>query len=177
MCEIWKDVIGLEELYEVSSLGRVRTKQKIRWNSKCFANRRVRYLNLRVHPWGYIYVGLTKNKTQTRFAVHRLVACAFSPNPENKPFVNHIDGNKTNNNANNLEWVTRSENAKHAFRIGLQSNKGMKHPKHKVTDGIVKEIREKFNPRKYSSRKLATEYGLSKTNILDIVHKRIWSHI
>lgn len=177
MSEVWKDIKGYEDLYEVSSTGRVRTKEKVRWNSKCFAKRKVRYLTIKEHPCGYIYAALSKDKKQQRHLVHRLVAEVFIPNEHNKPFVNHIDGNKLDNTLINLEWVTRSENAKHAFRIGLQSNKGEKHPKHKITNKIVQEIREKFRPRKYSSRKLAVEYGLSKTNILDIIHKRIWSHI
>lgn len=177
MEEIWRDVIGYEELYEVSNLGQVRTKEKIRWNSKCFAFRKVRYLTIKEHPSGYIYAALSKDKKQRRYLVHRLVADAFIPNTNNKPFVNHMDGNKLNNVLSNLEWVTRSENAIHAFKIGLQCNKGEKHPKHKATEKIVLEIRAKFQPRKYSSRRLATEYGLSKTNVLDIVNKRIWNHI
>lgn len=68
---------------------------------------------------GYKRVVLTKNKKTYRKKVHRLVAETFIPNPENKPCVNHIDGNKLNNNVNNIEWCTYSENSKHAFKIGL----------------------------------------------------------
>lgn len=177
MREVWKDIKGYENLYEVSNSGLVRTKEKIRWNGKCFAKRKVRYLTIKEHPCGYIYAALSKDKKQQRYLVHRLVAEAFISNEYNKPFVNHIDGNKLNNTISNLEWVTRSENAKHAFRIGLQSNKGERHPTAKLTDDIVREIRAKFIPRKYSSRRLAKEYGISKTNVLDIIHNRNWSHI
>lgn len=66
---------------------------------------------------GYLLVDLSTKKRGVK--VHRLVAMAFLPNPENKPQVNHIDGDKTNNNLNNLQWVTNGENQKHAFKLGL----------------------------------------------------------
>ena len=68
---------------------------------------------------GYQHVTLQINGKPKRFRVHRLVAEAFIPNPENKPYVNHIDGNRQNNNINNLEWVTPAENTQHAVNTGL----------------------------------------------------------
>ena len=73
---------------------------------------------------GYLRLGLRGNGERKWFAVHRLVAQAFLPNPDNKPYVNHIDGDKTNNRVENLEWCSQSENMLHAFRTGL------KHPPH-----------------------------------------------
>lgn len=69
---------------------------------------------------GYIRVELWRSGVGKKYLLHRLLAEAFIQNPENKPQVNHIDGNKTNNSLSNLEWVTQSENQKHAYRIGLQ---------------------------------------------------------
>lgn len=69
---------------------------------------------------GYLHVGLTINKKVKRMRVHRLVAIAFIPNLENKPYVNHIDGNRQNNKVSNLEWCTPSENAQHAVKTGLR---------------------------------------------------------
>lgn len=69
---------------------------------------------------GYLQLGLYISGKQTRKYLHRLIAEAFIPNPENKPEVNHIDGNKQNNSISNLEWVTPSENRKHAYTIGLK---------------------------------------------------------
>ncbi len=69
---------------------------------------------------GYLYVILFKNWKQNAYSIHRLLALAFIPNPENKPQVNHIDWDKKNNNLENLEWVTISENHKHAYAIWLK---------------------------------------------------------
>lgn len=83
--------------------------------------------NSDIHPWknnsGYKYFSITIDGVNRNIAIHRAVAEMFIPNPENKPQVNHIDGNKDNNHASNLEWVTQSENNHHAFKIGLRQAK------------------------------------------------------
>lgn len=107
MNEIWKTINDFPN-YEVSNLGRVRNK-----NTK-------KLLCARIGREGLYYsVYLINNSKENTQRVHRLVAKAFIPNPENKPMVNHIDGNKLNNNVNNLEWVTAKENNNHAVRTGL----------------------------------------------------------
>lgn len=100
MNEIWKDVKGYEGLYQVSNTGQV------------FSIRSKKFLKQGHTGWGegYAFVALCKNGMRKNKNVHRLVAEAFIPNPENKPEVNHIDHNPHNNNANNLEWVTHQEN-------------------------------------------------------------------
>ena len=75
------------------------------------------------HNQGYLYCTLTKNGVQTNVLVHRVLAEAFIPNPENKKYVNHIDGNKTNNALSNLEWCTSKENCLHAYTTGLNKHK------------------------------------------------------
>ena len=114
MNEIWKPVNGYEGLYEVSNLGNVRS---IRTN---------RTMKLQLHK-GYLKVGLYKQRTLKQFSVHRLVASAFIPNPKSKPEVNHLDGDKTNNRADNLEWCTPCENANHALAMGLRKDKNIRY--------------------------------------------------
>ena len=109
-----------------------------------------------------------------RFQVHRLVAEAYIPNPNNLPEVNHKDGNRANNNVSNLEWCTRSENALHSTRVlkkGIRAENGLA----KLNDNQVAEIRQKFIPRKYSQRKLAKEYGVSQRAIWNILHNVSWN--
>ena len=105
---IWKSIQGYEHLYEVSTQGEIRAKktQKI--------------LKPFLRNGGYKTVTLCKNGIKKHYAIHRLVALAFIPNPNNKPMVNHIDGCKLTNTTCNLEWVTCSENHLHAYRIGLK---------------------------------------------------------
>lgn len=102
--ELWKRIECTQLEYYVSNFGNCKSKYRILAPVKS-GN-------------GYLTVALGKNNPKT---IHRLVATAFIPNTDNKPQVNHIDGDKRNNNVSNLEWVNQSENMKHAYRIGLQS--------------------------------------------------------
>lgn len=90
---------------------------------------------------GYRYVDLYKNSIKHRKKIHRLVAQAFIPNPENKPFINHIDGNRQNNNVTNLEWCTNQENQIHALKYGLNNNYGANCWKsrkvNQIKDGVI----------------------------------------
>ena len=111
---------------------------------------------------------------------HRIVASLFVPNPDNKPQVNHIDGNPRNNHASNLEWVTNQENIQHAFRTGLhKGNKGERNPRCKINEEIVKYIREhyKSHSREFGAKPLGERFGLTMHTVLEISHGRIWKHI
>ena len=113
MKESWKDIKGYEGLYQISNLGRVRSVDRLD-----SANHRLkgRIKSTSIRPNGYENVILCKNSKSKGYSVHRLVAQAFIPNPENKPQINHIDENKANNKVSNLEWVTRKENINHGNR-------------------------------------------------------------
>lgn len=135
---IWKDVVGYESFYQVSNTGEVRSKDRRvpTRNSEKFAIRKGRILIQMTSKNGYKKVSLTRNvNDKKQIHIQRLVALAFIPNPESKPFVNHIDGDKTNNHVSNLEWVTEKENAKHASEIGLLPtpwNKGLSYSREEI---------------------------------------------
>lgn len=104
--ETWKDVEGYEGLYQVSDEGRVKSLKK-----RFGRQEGERIMKPSMEWCGYMRLGLTKDGKARIFAVHRLVAKAFIPNPENKPVINHIDGNRANNRVENLEWATYKENS------------------------------------------------------------------
>lgn len=101
------------------------------------------------HPQGYLRLGLRTKGVRKYFNVHRLVAQTFVPNPNNKPFVNHIDGNKANNCVENLEWCDQSENMLHAYNIGLKQPSHPKAVEQYTLDGKY--------VRSYSSREEAAK--------------------
>ena len=115
--EIWKPIKDFEGLYEVSNFGRVKSLNFHRENRPCI-------LRQKKTKDGYLETALFKDGNAKFIRTHRIVAQAFCENPHNKLEVNHIDGNKHNNRADNLEWVTSSENQKHAYKIGLQGVSG-----------------------------------------------------
>ena len=105
--EEWRDIPGYECLYKVSNLGRIKRNGRLK--------------TFRLDRGGYLTVWLCKDSEQKNYKVHRLVAQAFIPNPNNKLTVNHIDGYKQNNAVENLEWATHSENIIHANKTGLRT--------------------------------------------------------
>ncbi len=120
MQEIWKDIPNYVGMYKVSNLGNVKSIGRyVDWrNTKKFF--RTRILRAGSDKSGYSIVVLCKSGMMKAFKIHRLVAILFIQNINNKLEVNHINGIKTDNNINNLEWCTHSENLKHAHRIGLK---------------------------------------------------------
>lgn len=114
--EIWKPINRFKELYEVSNYGRVkRIEKEILCKNGVTKKIKSSYLKPYNIKSGYSSAILSENDKQYHFLVHRLVAEAFIPNPDNKPCVNHIDKNRMNNKMENLEWVTYSENEFHKF--------------------------------------------------------------
>lgn len=130
---------------------------------------------------GYPHVCLENKKTKT---VHRIVAETFIPNPENKPQVNHIDGNKQNNNVDNLEWVTNKENMDHAVRIGLRAESdkkislamtGSKNHRAKLTEAEAKQIKDLCETN--TNKQIAELFPVGPTIVSMIRHNKIWKHI
>jgi len=123
--EIWKDVIGYEGIYKVSSLGRIKRISK---NHLC--NLRYQgeyYLKPLDNGKGYLRMKLSNNGFSKRVMLHRIIAEAFIPNPLNKKVINHINNNKKDNRIENLEWCSQSENCLHSVKLGtwgaLKKNK------------------------------------------------------
>jgi predicted DNA-binding protein (UPF0251 family) len=168
--EIWLGVEGYEELYQVSNLGRVKSLKYRRTGKE-------KLLTLLTDKYGYLHIKLCRNYQEKSVKVHRLIAKAFIPNLENKKEVNHIDGIKANNHVSNLEWATRSENMKHAFRTGLwfpNPTKGEEHYQAKLSKEEVHKICTLYWVEGVSQSKIAKIFNCSQSNIWSIVNGKNW---
>lgn len=143
-----------------------------------FKYNKARILKTRVNKNGYLYVNLCKDGKYHSVCIHRLVAKHFLEEYTDDLQVNHIDGNKRNNNVSNLEMVSASENLKHAVRLGLLVNPvGEDHPCSKITKDQVLEIREKYQPHIVTMTMLAEEYDISKDEVKNILYRKNWKHL
>lgn len=136
-------------------------------------------IKLSTNRGGYLFFNIYNSftKKNTIVLVHKFIAKLFIPNPNNLPAINHIDGDKKNNNVSNLEWCTISYNSKHAIEHKLHkviSGKDNNCTWAKLTSTQVEEIRNKYIPRKYSWNTLAKEYGVSRSLIQQILNGSIW---
>lgn len=171
MEEIWKDIIGYEGLYQISNLGNVKSLPRKH-------SPKNKILKPSLNNKGYLIIKLCKNKKHNQKKMHRLIASAFIPNPENKPQINHIDCVKTNNSIPNLEWCTAKENIVHA-----EKNKLLYHPTgsdqwmSKLSEKDVLNIRLEYSSRVFGYNKLAKKYNVSRMTIRDIIKRRSWTHI
>ena len=126
MIEEWKDLVGWEGLYQVSSLGQIKSlAHRIIRSNGWTQTFRERILTQTPEKDGYLQVTLCLNSEYTTYKVHRLVAQHFIGNPFDKPDVNHKDLNKANNEAGNLEWTTKKQNILHALTMGVRFGKSM----------------------------------------------------
>ena len=165
--ETWAKVKDFEDCYEISSLGNLRS-----------INREVKHYvdgfkrtykgsikKTRLNSKGYVRANLKKDGKRYDFTIHRLVAIAFIPNPLNKPQVNHINGVKTDNRVENLEWCTNSENIIHSVKMRLVETK--------LNDLEAIEI---YNSN-LSQRKLAEVYNISASIVWRIKNKKAYKHL
>lgn len=173
MREVWLPVVGYGDCYSVSNEGRVmRTKPRniIRRAVSSRAKTFTPSVNKQqIDRQGYAVLRIGPTGAQKSVLVHRLVATAFLPNPNQHQFVNHIDGVKTNNNVKNLEWVTKSQNAKHAVRMGLVRVPGTA----KLTKSAVLAIRKDTR----INRLIAGDYGIHHSNVSCIKARKTWKNL
>lgn len=179
MNEQWKEIKGNREIYEVSTYGTVRSKDRQGARGRHIKGHE---LTQRHNSNGYLRCDMNIDGKGRSYLVHRLVANAFIPNPDNKPFINHIDGDKENNHVGNLEWCTRSENEKHSWKIGLKKDiatKGELHGMHKLKESDVRYIRHSHirNGGDKKTGELARMFSVNPQTITDIVSNRIWKCI
>lgn len=161
---MWKDIKGYEGHYQVSDDGRVRSLK-----SK-------EPLVMKPHPAGrgYETVCLCKNGNAKHAYIHRLVAEIFLENPENKPTVNHKDGNRLNNHVDNLEFMTYSENNQHAYDHEIH-DRGERHYRARLTETDVAYI--KAQGKFTTFQKIADQFGVSKATIRDILVGKTWKAV
>ena len=167
--EQWKPIVDYEDAYDISDFGRVkRTKAS---NNTYLG----RILKPTTNKYGYKVIHLSNNGIDHNYKVHGLVARTFI-GPRGKGMqVNHKDGDKENNRLDNLEYVTPSENAFHAYRIGLMSQLGENHNRHKITEEDVREIRRMAKSDTHQS--IADAFNISRPNVSLIVARKRWSHV
>lgn len=180
--EIWKEIEYPFKGIRISSFGRIRLlPSKFHYEGKITTGS--------ADTCGYKVATVSgPDGIKKSFKVHRLVAIAFIENPNNFPQVNHLDGNKTNNKIENLEWCTASENQLHAIKIGLRiknpwnkeninrAARGSRHGNASLTEKDVLEIRS-LRSSGISPQKLAEKYGVRRCAIWMIVTKKYWTHI
>ena len=142
--EIWKDVPGYEGVLQVSNLGRVlrlsrKVTRRTKWGGIMEFMSKPHFVKVSNIGKGYYNISIQyDNKKQENLLLHRAVASAFIENPQNKPCINHIDGDKSNNALVNLEWVTHKENTTHRFNVLNQ--KGSRYLK--LNSGYVRKINQ-----------------------------------
>ena len=171
--EIWKDIPECEGNYQVSTLGRI----------KSFTIKKSGVLTEKILSAGndtYLHISLFRKKQNRTCFVHRLVAMAFIPNPQNKPEVNHKNGNKYDNRVGNLEWVTPKENIRHAYAMGLFDNalpkrRGEACSFSKLTEMKILEIRSLAGV--HSQYFLGRIFNVHQTMIGKIIRRTSWKHI
>lgn len=176
LSEKWLAVKGFESNYSISSLGRCRSISKwINSKNQSIAFKAGRILKPKTSKTGYLQLCLCVDNKRTHISVHRLVALAFLPNPNNYPQVNHINGIKTDNRIENLEWCTAYDNIMHALETGLNvMPTGAAHPHSKGVNQY--DMNGKFIRTFGSAREAERETGITQAGISACCRKKSGHH-
>ena len=172
--EIWKDYKEYEGLYQASNLGRLRSLD--RWVSKNGSMQFIkgRILKLGNHNKGYLSVGLCKNNKEKTYLVHRIIAETFIPNPDNLPFVNHKDEDKTNNSVDNLEWCDAKYNTNYGTAIERIS-KSLTNNIYTSREVDVYDLDMNFIETLPSSKECGRKYKVQHSNVIHCCNGGKWS--
>lgn len=169
--EVWRDILGYENKYQVSNYGNIKSLNFLH-------TKKPKIMKVNYFRTGYAYVELHKNGISKKHSIHRLVAIAFIDKDKERPFTNHKNGIKSDNNVENLEWCNRSENQLHAFRNGLQETpRGSKNGTSYLTEKQIVEIRTLYRNGGITQQKLAVMFKTSQMNISNIILRKRWKHI
>lgn len=174
--EIWKDIPNFIGLYQISNFGRIRSVKKNKSQKMAFFIKE-RILKQMLAPQGYYKVDLYKNHKRNSKYVHRLLMESFIDNPENKPQINHINGIKTDNRIENLEWCTRSNNIKHAWTTKLNlgyKKDGELNPNASLTNFMAKNIRLSYFTGELTRVQLSKKYNVSVKCISDVINYKTY---
>jgi len=172
----YKDIPGYEGLYQISEDGEVMSMERkvFHWRGG-LRSQKQSIKHQRIDKDGYPVLMLSKDGKKTHFGIHRLVALAWIPNPDNLPQVNHIDGVKTNSHRSNLEWCTVSHNILHSFRTlnkkcpwtGVGSQKGRFGKDHNQAKAVVQLTLDGFFIRQFDAMVDAKEFGFQPSHIIN----------
>lgn len=176
---IWRDIEGYEGLYQVSNTGLVRSlDREVEVNApNGIVNRSLKGKELKpFFSQGYLKVALCLNNSRHNHLIHRLVAKAFHENPLDLPQVNHIDAVKTNNSSENLEWVTESENTKHAFKLGILTQIGSNNRNSRLSEKDVLKIKRLLK-KGLTRAEIGRKFNYPRQHISSISTGKLWRHV
>lgn len=165
MMENWANIQGYEDNYEISSSGKIRRRERVAtYKNGKVVKYKVKLLKLILDEDGYFKINLYKDDKMSTYRVNRLVAIHFIPNPLNLPQVNHLDGNKQNNNDWNLEWCDVYHNLDHSYKNNLK--------KTKLTKENVIEIKNMYKTGNFTQKEIGCIFNVNKEHINGIINNR-----
>lgn len=173
---VWRDVPGYEGLYQVSRCGRVRSLERQargRYGTRTVPAKELAGTVTRRRRTVYLY----KRGVGRPFLVYRLVGLAFIPNPLGLPEINHLDGDCSNDRADNLEWSTKRDNLLHAYRTGIKNHAGEGNPRAVLTEADVTRAREIGRTNRTAGIDYAVNRGVARQTAYGAVTGRSWTHL